>query len=57
MSEIETNVLEEYKKALAGKDGISPELIQALSDELSKEAPNAEKVAEIVKLKKDFLPK
>lgn len=56
MSEVENEVLEKFKKAIAKEDSVSPELVKALSAELSKESPNAELLADIIKLKKAAVP-
>lgn len=48
MTEIETEVLQSYKKILADKE-ITAELIEDIVVELSKETPNPEKLAELIK--------
>lgn len=51
MTEIEVQALEAYIKLLAEK-GIAIELINAIGAELTKEAPNAERLVEILKRSK-----
>lgn len=51
MSEIETELLDKYKSELETHDGISSELIDSLAEELFKDSPNAERLAEIIKAK------
>ncbi len=51
MSEIEAQTLEAYKKLLAEK-GMADEVVNAIEAELTKEAPNAERLVEILKRSK-----
>lgn len=48
MSEIETQTIDAYKKLLAEKE-IPDEIVEAVSAELAKETPNAERLVEILK--------
>lgn len=49
MSEIETALLGKFKAELASQVGIPAELVKSVSEELAKDSPNAEKLAEAIK--------
>ena len=55
MSETEINVMKLFKESLEKKDEISDKLVASLILELEKEKPNVEKLAGIIKLKKEYL--
>lgn len=49
MTEIEAQALEKYIELLAGKTGITSELIDAIASELAQDNPNTERLAEILR--------
>lgn len=55
MSETEKKVMKLFKESLSKKDEISDKLIDSLILELEKEKPNIERLAGIIKLKKEYL--
>ena len=55
MSETEKKVMKLFKESLGKKDEISDKLIDSLMLELEKEKPNVERLAGIIKLKKEYL--
>lgn len=55
MSETEIVVMKLFKESLEKNEEISSKLIDSLLVELEKEKPNAEKLAGIIKLKKEYL--
>ena len=52
MTEVESEVLKSYQAALATVSDLEQGLVQPLIEELSNEVPNAELLADIIKLKK-----
>ena len=55
MSETEKKVMKLFKESLSKKYEISDKLIDSLILELEKEKPNIERLAGIIKLKKEYL--
>lgn len=55
MSETEKTVMKLFKESLNKKDEISDKLTDSLMSELEKEKPNVERLAGIIKLKKEYL--
>jgi hypothetical protein len=55
MAELEDKVLKEFKTKLIEKEEISEKLAAAIVLELQKDAPNPERLAGTIQLKKDYL--
>ena len=55
MSQTEKTVMKLFKESLEKKEEITVKLIESLVQELEKETPNAERLAGIIKLKKEYL--
>lgn len=55
MSQTEEKVMSAYKDSLENNDEIPEKLISSLCSELEKENPNVERLANIIKLKKEYL--
>ncbi|MFZ2545348.1 MAG: hypothetical protein WAW80_05205 [Candidatus Saccharimonadales bacterium] len=55
MAKVDETIIDKFKDELSKKDEIPDNLLKAITLELAKDSPNAERLAGIIQLKKEYL--